>query len=43
MRKEDGYPALKGMGMACEGGKKYKVWWGGVWVVMEWVWGLLAS
>ena len=20
------------MEMACEGGKKYKVWWGGVWV-----------
>ena len=43
MRREDDYPALKGMGMACEGGKKYKVWWGGVWVDHGVGMGLLVS
>ena len=43
MGREGEYPALKAWEVACEGGKKYKVWWGGVWVVMEWTWGLLAS
>ena len=33
----------KTWGWLVKRGKRYKVWWGGVWVVMEWVWGLLAS
>ena len=47
MRREDDYPALKVMGMACEGGKKYKevTRYGGeeCGLGMEWVWGLLVS
>ena len=31
------------MEMACEGGKKYKVWWGGVWVDHGVGMGLLVS